>query len=58
MSGDDLNIWERVFERGFSTADTSADIIDTIDNIASKCPAIGPRYVDDAVSLLTDMDLA
>ena len=58
MSGDDLDIWERVLERGFSAADTSAEIIDIIDNIISKCPAIGSRYVSGAVSLLTDMDLA
>jgi hypothetical protein len=58
MSGDDLDIWEQVLERGFSAADTSAEIIDIIDNIISKCPAIGSRYVGGAVPLRIDMDLA
>jgi hypothetical protein len=56
MSEDDLDIWERVLERDFSVVDPSAKIVDIIDNITDKCPAIGPRYVRGVVSPLTDMD--
>ena len=42
MSEDDLAIWERVLERHFSAMDMSPKIVD---DITSKCPVIGPRYV-------------
>jgi hypothetical protein len=58
MSEDDLNIWERVLEQVFSAVDTSAKAVDIIDEITTKCPAIGSRYVSGAVSLLIDMDFA
>jgi hypothetical protein len=58
MSEDDLNIWERVLERVLSAVDTSAKTVDIIDDITSKCPVIGPRYVGRVVSLYIDMDLA
>lgn len=45
MSEDDLDIWERVLKRDFSVVDPSVNIVDIIDNITDKCPAIGPRYV-------------
>ncbi len=57
MSDDDLDIWERTLERHFSAVDTSPKSVDIIDDIASKCPAIGPRYVSGVISLLIDMDL-
>jgi hypothetical protein len=57
MSIDDLDIWERVLERYFSAVDTSAKKADIVDDITSKCPVIGPRYVSGVVSLLIDMDL-
>jgi hypothetical protein len=57
MSGDDLDVWERVFERSFSEAATSIKTGNIIDYIASKCPTIGPRYANPALSIPIDMDL-
>lgn len=57
MSEDDLDIWKRALERDFSVVGPSANIVDIIDNITDKCPAIGPRYVRGVVSSLIDMDL-
>ena len=57
MSEDDLNIWERALERHFSAIDTSPKTVDIVDDITSKCPVIGPRYVTGATSLLDNMDL-
>jgi hypothetical protein len=57
MSEDDLDIWERAVERHFSAMDTSAKAVDIVDEITSKCPTIGPRYVSSVISLLIDMDL-
>lgn len=49
MLGDDLDIWERVLERHFSTMDTSP--VDIVDDITSKCPVISPRYVSSVIPL-------
>ena len=57
LSGDDLDIWERVLERYFSAVDASAKKVDIVDDITSKCPVIGRRLVCDVVSLRIDMDL-
>jgi hypothetical protein len=57
MSEDDLEIWERAAERHFSEMDTSSKAVDIVDEITSKCPMIGPRYVNSVISLLIDMDL-
>ena len=46
MSEDDLDVWERVLEQNISAADTPAKTIGVIDAITSKCPEIGPRYVN------------
>ena len=56
MSEDDLDIWERALERHFSAMETSSK---TVDDITSKCPVIGPRYVSGVIVifLLIDMDL-
>jgi hypothetical protein len=51
ISVDDLDLWERVFEQNFLAAGTSTKIVDVIDSIASKCPAIGPRYGRGGVSM-------
>jgi hypothetical protein len=45
MSEDDLDIWERALERHFSAMDSSPKTVDIVDDITSKCPVIGPRYV-------------
>jgi hypothetical protein len=57
MSEDDLDTWERALERHFSSMETSLGIVDIIDDITSKCPVIGPRYVSGVISLLIDMNL-
>ena len=57
MSEDDLDIWERLLERHFSVMDASPKTANIIDDITSKCPVIGPRYVSVVISLLIDMDL-
>ena len=49
MSEDDLDIWERAFERHFSAMDTSLKAVDIVDDITSKCPVIGPRYVSGVI---------
>ena len=57
MSEDDLDIWERALERHLSAMDTSRKTVDIVDDITSKCPVIGSRYVGGVISLLIDMDL-
>lgn len=57
MSEDDLDIWERVLERNLSAVATSAEIVDIVDGITSKCPEIGPRYASGVVSILIDTGL-
>jgi hypothetical protein len=57
MTEDDLDLWERALERHFSTMDTSPKMVDIANDITSKCPVIGPRYVMGVISLLVDMDL-
>jgi hypothetical protein len=57
MSEDDLDIWERVFERKFSTATTTIKTTDVIDDLASKCPTVGPRYASRVVFVSIDVDL-
>jgi hypothetical protein len=57
MAEDDFDIWERALERHFSAMDTSRKTVDIADDITSKCPVIGPRYVSGVISLLVDMDL-
>ena len=44
MSEDDLGIWERLLEQGLSSGKTSIGSGDVVDDIASRCPIIGPRY--------------
>ncbi|KAH9977578.1 hypothetical protein BJV74DRAFT_860296 [Russula compacta] len=44
MSEDDLDIWERVLECNLSAVATSAEIVDIVDGITSKCPEIGPSF--------------
>lgn len=44
MSEDDLDIWERLFEQGLLSVKTSIEHGDVVDDIASRCPSIGPRY--------------
>lgn len=58
LSEDDLNIWERVLGQVVLALDTSAKTVDVVDDITSKCPAIGPRYVSRVVTLHIDVDLA
>jgi hypothetical protein len=57
MSEDDLDIWERALERRFSAMDTSPKIVDIVDDITSKCPVTGPRYVSSVILLLNVMNL-
>ena len=56
MSEDDLDIWERLFEQGLVSGKTSTGPGDVIDDIASRCPVIGPRYATIA-SFLLDVDV-
>ncbi|KAI0301175.1 hypothetical protein B0F90DRAFT_1817189 [Multifurca ochricompacta] len=42
MSEDDLDVWERAFERIFSSG--AAKAVDLIDEISGQCPAIGPSF--------------
>ena len=56
MSEDDLGIWERLFEQGLVSGKTSIGLGDVIDDIASRCPVISPRYVTIA-SFLSDVDV-
>jgi hypothetical protein len=57
MSGEDLDIWEQVFERSFSAAAMPIKTVNVIDDIASKCPTVGPRYAGCAISVPIDVDL-
>ena len=57
MSEDDLDIWERALERRFSAMGMSPKIVDIVDDITSKCPVIGPRYVSSVISLLNVINL-
>ena len=45
MSEDDLDLWGRTLERHSSAMSTTSNIVDIVDDITSKCPVIGPRYV-------------
>jgi hypothetical protein len=56
MSEDDLDIWERMLDQGLSTATKSAEAIDIMEAITSKCPEIGPRYVNYGVSVRIESD--
>jgi hypothetical protein len=51
MSEDDLDIWERALDQNLSAATKSTKAVDIIDTITSKCPEIGPRYVNYLVSV-------
>jgi hypothetical protein len=54
MSEDDLDIWERALDQNLSVATKSTK--DIIDTITSKCPEIGPRYVNYAVSVRIELN--
>jgi hypothetical protein len=57
MSEDDLDIWERVFERSFSAATTSIKPVNIIDDLAGKCSTGGPRYASRVFFVSIDVDL-
>ena len=57
MSEDDLGIWERLLEPGLSSGRASIGACDVVDDIASKCPAISPRYESWIASVLIDVDV-
>ena len=44
MSEDDLGIWEQLLEQGLTSGTMSMGSGDIVDDIASRCPIISPRY--------------
>jgi hypothetical protein len=50
MSEDDLGIWEGLLEQGLSSGSSSIGPGDVVDDIASRCPVIGPRYATGLLS--------
>ena len=44
MSEDDLGVWEQLLEPGLSSERASIGLCDIVDDIASRCPVINPRY--------------
>jgi hypothetical protein len=56
MSEEDLGIWERLLEHGLSSRRASIGPGDVVDDVASRCPVISPRYESCVVSVLINVD--